>query len=181
MKGHWVCFAKEECPRHICVFLPSNRRYHCRKETQGRGRWRGGQEERTWLWLPKRKGFPRERVMLQEGCLCILHSGIFAGRAQEVVGLTYRTIKEQVMKPAWGCLQTQGPGDSLLSQENRRKKSHSHPPSQSLTSKEIQGERSLRKFFKSALLPALPSRHGAKILYPVFPAHYPRIPLQQLL
>lgn len=42
-------------------------------------------------------------------------------------------------------------------------------------------ERSLRKFFEAAVLPALQGRQGAKILHPVFPAHYLRLPLQQLL
>lgn len=78
-------FCKEKCCSwHIDVFTRESW-CHCRKETQGLKR---GEDEGTWLWHSKRKGFPRERVMLQEGCLCILYSATFEGKAQKASGLT---------------------------------------------------------------------------------------------
>lgn len=167
---------------HIYIFA-SDSRCHCRKETWGMGQGQGcGEQEGTWLWHPKRKGFPRERVMLHEGRLYFLHSGIFEAKAQKAVGLTNTGPQENrqrsQLKDAY-----RHKGHAVLYWARRSGgRGHIHIHQVKIWLPRRAKKREL-EFFKAALLPALPSvrsGYGAKSLYPAFPAHYPELHLQQL-
>lgn len=92
-EGELGLFCKRKiCPWHIYVFA-SDFTIYVSAITENKREVCGYQGEGICLWHPKRKGFPSERVMLQEGCLCISRSGIFGGKALRAVALTTQDHK----------------------------------------------------------------------------------------